>query len=344
MTDVAYCTRQQVRDALDQANTFRVNARIDAAIRSAASQVRSDCHRRFHPTTRTFYPEIRYVTGAILWLDREDYEMISVSSFTVDETTLTEGTDFFLRPDDGPPYTSLKLIDTSNASFSSLDRAMVMIGEQGASATTRPAGALSDSITSSQTTMTITDSSLIGVGDLLTIGSERLNVVGQTDAAVAGCTVAGSVAANTSARSITVSDGTLLHEGEYILIGSERMFIENIAGNVLSVRRAVLGSILSAHSTSDQVEAERFLTVERGATGTTAANHSDAAAITANNPPALVQEASLAYALVNLTQSQAAYGRTVGSGDNEREASGRGLAQIVDDLISAHGRLRLGSA
>lgn len=344
MTDIAYCTRTDVQDALAQADTYRTNARIDAAIRAGGNQVRSDCHRTFHPTTRTVYPELRYVTGAVLWLDREDYEMISVDSFTVDGVEYTEGTDFFLRPDSGPPYTSLKLFNTSSVGFSSDDRGMVLIGEQGGSGATRAAGALAGSISSSATTITITDSSLIGVGDLLTIGSERLNVTGQTYGAVSGCTVAGSVAASTGTRSVTVSDGTLLHEGERILIGSERMFIESISGNVLTVRRAELGSILGAHSTSDPVEAARTLGVERGATGTTAASHSDAATITANDPPALVKEANLAYALVNLTQSQAAWGRVVGSGDNQREASGRGLQQIVDDLINAHGRLRLGSA
>ena len=343
MTDVAYCTRTQVQDALAQADTYRTNARIDAAIRSAGNQVRSTCHRSFHPITCTRYPAIKNVTGAILWLDTDYLEMISVASFTVDGITHTEGTDFFLRPDSGPPYTSLKLIDTSSAAFSSLDRAMTITGEQGASGATRTAGALSGSINSSQASLTVTDCSLVGVGDLLTIGTERLNITGQTYSTT-GATLAGNVAASAGERSITVSDGTLLHEGERIGIGSERLFIESIAGNVLTVRRAELGSLLAAHSTSDAVYAARVLVAERGATGTTAASHSDASAVRANDPPALVKEASLAYALVDLTQSQAAYGLTTGSGGNAVTVSDRGLSQIVDDLISAHGRLRLGSA
>jgi hypothetical protein len=343
MTRVAYCTRQQVQDALAQADTFRSNTRIDAAIRTAGDQVDSATHRRFYPTTCTRYPTIRDVTGSLLWLDTDFLEMISVSSFVVDGVTYTEGTDFFLRPDDGPPYTSLKLIDQSNAAFSSLDRAMALTGEQGASNTTRVAGALNGSISSSVTTVAVTDSSLIGVGDLLTVGSERLDVTGQTYSST-GVALAGNLTASAGERTVSVDAGALLHEGERIRIGSERMFIESINGDTLTVRRAELGSQLATHSTSDAVHAARTLTVVRGVTGTTAASHSDAATITANDPPALAKEASLAYSLVNLEQSRAAYGRVVGSGDNAREASGRGLAQIVDELINAHGRLRLGSA
>ncbi len=343
MTDIAYCTRTQVQDALAQADTFRTNARIDAAIRAAGRQIFADTHRNFYPTTCTRYPEFRKVTGPILWLDTDYLEMIQVVSFTVDGTTYTEGTDFYLRPDSGPPYTSLRLMNTSNVAFSSVDRAMVLTGEQGASATTRPAGALSGGISSSATTLTVTDCSLVGVGDLLTIGSERLNVTGQTYGST-GSVLAGNVDASAATRSITVDSDTAFHEGERIRIGSERMFIESINGFVLTVARATNGSQLAAHSTSDAVHAARVLTVERAATGTTAASHSDAATIAANDPPALVKEAALAYSLVNLEQSKSAYGRVVGSGDAQREASGRGLAQIVDELISGYGRIRSGAA
>lgn len=342
MTGVAYCTREQVQAALDQANTYRVNARIDAAIRTGAQQVEAQT-RRFYPTTKTFYPEIRWVTGPVLWLDLDYTEMISVASFTVDGVELTEGTDFFLRPDDGPPYTSLKLNNLSSASFSSNDRGMVLVGEQGASNATRAAGSLAGSITGSGTTLTVSDSSLVGVGDLLTIGTERINVVDKTFA-TSVTTLGADTTASAAAHSITVADGTLLHEGEMIQVGAERMFIESIAGNVLTVRRAENGSILAAHTSGAPIYAARLCTVERAATGSTAASHSDGAAIRANDPPPLVKEAALAYALVDLTQSQAAYGRTVGSGDNERESNGRGLQSIVDDLIAVHGRLRSAAA
>ena len=342
MTDIAYCTRQQVQDALAQADTFRTNTRIDAAIRAAAHQVEAMTHRRFYPTTVTRYPEIRDVTGPVLWLDADYKEMISIVSFTVDGSALTEGTDFFLRPDGGPPFTSLKLMNSSAASFSSDDKGMILRGEQGASGTTRAAGVLAGALNDSQVVIDISDSSLVGVGDLLTVGTERMNVVGQADMDTTA-TLAGSLAANMGARAVTVNDGTLLHEGERITVGTERMFIESISGNTLTVRRAELGSILAAHSTSDPVDAPRVLRVVRGVTGTTTASHSNGATVLANDPPGLVKECSLAHALVNLTNSQAAYGRS-GSGDSQVTMSGEQLKAIVDDLITAYGRHRSGAA
>jgi hypothetical protein len=343
MTDVAYCTREQVRSALDQADTYRTNARIDAAIQAGARQVEAVTHRKFYPTTCTRYPELRFVTGPVLWLDQDYLEMISVSSFSADGVTYTEGDDFFLRPDSGPPYTSLKLINLSDAAFSSDDRGMILAGEQGASGTTRAAGALVGAFTASDTAIVVSDSSLVGVGDLLTIGTERLNVTGKLFT-TSVTTITADVAASAATRSITVADGTLLHAGEQIMLGTERLFVESITGNVVTVRRAELGSQLGAHTNGDTVYAARLCVVERGATGTTAATHADGASIRANSPPPLVKECNLAYALVDLTQSQAAYGRVIGAGDNQRESSGRGLQQIVDDLIANHGRLRLGTA
>jgi hypothetical protein len=342
MTGIAYCTREQVQNALAQADTYRTNARIDAAIRTGAQQVEAQT-RRFYPTTCTRYPEIRMVTGPVLWLDTDYLEMISVASFTVDGLELIEGTDFFLRPDDGPPFTSLKLNNLSSGLFSSNDRGMVLVGEQGASNTTRAAGSLAGSISSGATSLTVSDSSLVGVGDLLTIGSERINVINKLYA-TSVTTLGADVAAGAATRAVTVADGTLLNIGESIQIGTERMFIENIAANVLTVRRAETGSQLSAHTIADVVYAPRLCQVERAATGSTAGSHSDGATILANDPPALVKEANLAYALVDLEQSKSAYGRVVGAGDNQMESSGRGLSAIVDDLIAMHGRIRHGAA
>src|SRR6188508_3477604 len=118
MTDVVYCTREQVQAALNQADSLRNNGRIDAAIRTGARQVHAATMRRFHPTTRTQYPDWRrQVQGSILWLDHIDREMISVASFTVDGATLVENTDFSLDPSDGAPFTSLRLLDSSSAAF-----------------------------------------------------------------------------------------------------------------------------------------------------------------------------------------------------------------------------------
>lgn len=341
MTDIAYCTREQVQNALNQAGTRRSAARIDSAIRSAGNVVEGHTRRRWYPTTATRYPDPRrHITGEILWLDTIDLEILTCTSFTVDGTALTQGTDFILDPDGAASFTSLRILDTSSAWFSSLDRGNVLAGDFGSSNTTRDAGQV---VSLTSNALTVSDSSLVGVGDLLTIGSERMNVVGKT-LATTGATVAGAVAASAATRSVTVSDGSLVNEGEMIQIGAESMYVEEITGNVLTVRRAEDGTVLGAHSTSDVVYAGRTFVVERAVTGTTQANHSAGAAISANNPPALVQEAALAFSLVALEQSRSAYGRVLGSGDNQREAVGRGLDDIMDDLVERYGRVRVGAA
>lgn len=341
MTDIAYCTREQVQNALNQAGTTRSNARIDSAIRAAGNAVEGCTRRRWYPTTATRYPDWRrYVQGYVLWLDTIDTEILTVQSFTVDGTALVENTDFQLYPDGGPSYTSLRILDTSSAWFSSTDRGNVLIGEFGSSNATRDAGTVVNLTTSM---LTVSDSSLVGVGDLLTIDSERMNVIGKV-LATTGATVNGAVAASAATRSVTVSDGTLINDGETITIGAEQMFVESIAGNVLTVRRAEYGSQLEAHATSDVVYAGRTVVVERAVTGTTTASHSAGATILANNPPALVQEFALAHSLVTLEQSRSAYGRVLGSGDNQREAIGRGLKDIENDLIERYGRVKSGAA
>ncbi len=106
---------------------------------------------------------------------------------------------------------------------------------------------------------------------------------------------------------------------------SERMKIISISSNDLTVKRAWDGSTLAAHSSGINVFAPRALTVERGSVGTTAATHSIAVTLTKNVPPAPITSLCIAEALVTFQQEQSAYGRTVGSGDSQREARGAGL-------------------
>lgn len=74
--------------------------------------------------------------------------------------------------------------------------------------------------------------------------------------------------------------------------------------------------------------------MERGATGTTAATHSDAAAITRNVPPHPITTLCIAEAMVTLAQETSAYARTVGSGDAQMEARGMGLEAAWKDARS----------
>ena len=344
MASVAYCTREMVQHALGQSDTVRNNTGIDRAILSAARDIENTwTHHRFYPTTATRYPDPRRrLMGNILDLDHIDYEMCSIATLTTSGTALIEGTDFYLEPEGDPPYTSVRLFRSSSAAWPSDERSIVITGQQGASNATAPGGALAGAINASVTEMLIPDSTIIGVGDLVTIGSERVIVTGKT-LTTTTATVSGSVAAQTGERAITVSSGALINEGELIGIDSERMFVESIAGNVLTVKRAENGSLIQAHSNGTTVYAYRTCTIARGQTGTTAASHSQGDALLVNDPPPLVREAALALAEVHLEQSKSGWNRTVGTGDAEREAVGGSLRRILDDLQAAHGRVRSGA-
>ncbi len=75
--------------------------------------------------------------------------------------------------------------------------------------------------------------------------------------------------------------------------------------------------------------AYRRLTIERGATGSTAIDtHVATDAVVRNVPPEPIRDWCLAEVLNQLSQESAAYARTIGSGDNQMEARGAGLVDV----------------
>jgi hypothetical protein len=116
------------------------------------------------------------------------------------------------------------------------------------------------------------------------------------------------------------------------------MLIEDIAGNNLTVRRAWDGSTIAAHSVGATVYAPRTLTVTRGALGTTAATHLTAASVYRWDAPGPVRQLCVAEALTDLLQGRSGYARTAGAGENEREATGRGLKDLRERVYVSHGR------
>ena len=339
LSEVCYVTRERVQYTLDQADAVRNNARVDECIQAASRDLEGDvCHRRFYPTLATRYPDYRWVSGGTLWLNHIDYEILSVISLVVDGETWVQGTDFYLDcQQPGGGFTAIRLYSSSNVAWSSLRRGIALTGQYGGSNATAAAGDLVGAVTSSATSLTVTDASLVGVGDLVLIDSERVLVTEKTMTS-STATVSGTVASSNAATTVAVSDGTKIHAGEQILIGSERMFVESVTGNNLTVKRATHASVLASHSALDVVYVPRVCTVVRGMAGTTAASHSDGADLTRNAPPSMASEASLAMALTYLEQGSAAYARTVGTGDAERAASGAGLKDVLTRVDKAYGR------
>lgn len=334
---VAYCTVEQVEETLDQADALRLRRRIYDGCKAGSRELDGRLHRRFWPQTATRYLDPRRVAGDTLWVNDADNEILTVSSLVVDGVVLVEGTDFYLDQPGGagPPYTAIRLLRDSDASWSTEQLGNVLTGEFGGSALSAAAGALAAAVSSTTgTSVTVTDSGLVGVGDLIKVGSERMLVTGRSQATTSA-TVTGSVAADESVTTIPVSSGALVAAGETILVGSERMFVEDVAGNNLIVKRAQHASVLATHANTDVVYAPRVLTVKRGAAGTTAAQHLTAAEVTRNVAPALVGEASLAVAINFVEQGKAAYGRTAGAGDHRRSTGGTGVAAAIAAAVEA---------
>src|SRR5687768_3089573 len=101
---------------MDSKETARDNARVDRAIAAASRAIEGQTLRKFYPltATRTFDWPAPYSRSWRLWLDEND--LISVSALSSGGTTIA-ASDFFLRPDIGPPFTYVEIDLASSASF-----------------------------------------------------------------------------------------------------------------------------------------------------------------------------------------------------------------------------------
>lgn len=338
---VWYCSREDVKAALDAKLTARSDAQIDRIIEQSSRFVEGLTHRKFYPLTTTIYkdwPNFQYARPWRVWLDQ--HQLVSISSLTSGGTTIA-ATDYFLRPDDGPPYSHIEIDLDSSAAFgggSTHQRDITIVGVAYWPEVPLATGTLGEDLTSGETDVDVSDSSLIGVGDIIRIDTERMTVTGKTMLDTAVDIDAGdSLTASPADVSITVSGSSGAPVvGEVILIDSERMLVVDRASLVLTVKRAWDGTVLATHSASASIYAPRTLTVERGALGTTAAAHSTSAAITKHVSPA--RTLCVAETVNTYLQETSGYAREVGSGENAREASGRGLKDMRDQFVTTYGR------
>lgn len=340
ITEVAYCTREQVQRTLNLADTPELNSRVDSAIMSGARQIFGLLHRAFYPRTQTLtfdQPE-----AGILWLEDYGVELAAAPTQILSGTqTMTAGTDVLLRPITGPPYRWLEASYAGTVFWQSINTpqgAVSITGDFGYPPNPIVAGTLASTPTSTSATIALSDSSTVGVGSLILIDSERLLVSDKTMSAT-GATITADPTNSKAAVTLAVSSGALINPGEMILVDSERMQVEYVVGNNLTVRRAVNGSALAAHTIGATVSAPRTASVLRARLGTTAASHSSGATITRLDAPSLVSELNLAYAITNNERALAAYSRT-GSPDTTSlyRDKGRGIAELAADTVAAYGR------
>lgn len=339
-----YATREAVKEALDSAETARNNRRVDRALEQASRSVELSCHRPngFFPTYTTKYKEWPDDQGSRayrLWLDAD--EVIELTA-VVSGGSSVPLTDVFLEPANyGPPFELVEVSLASSSGWSAGNthqRAVALTGLFGHSNDEEPAGALSSAgvVSLSTTSVDVTDSAALGVGDLVRVDEERM-IVTDKRMATTSQTLQTPVTAATSDVTVAVTNGAAFAIDETILLDAERMRVVDIAGNNLVVKRAWDGSVLAAH-TGSTIYALRTLTVERGALGTTATTH--AGSVTAYRwlPPGPVESLTVARALVQLGQESSQYARTSGSDDNQREIRGVGLIQLTKDVKANYAR------
>lgn len=327
MTDVPYVYVEDIQSSLDVKPSAYMMREVLRACRTGSRMVDAFCHRTLYPhfDTLTFdYPGSRSTTSA-LWLDAN--EVITVSALTSDGVTIPASTGYLLRPNDGPPYNRIELNRDSSYAFAGGPQDAVSLAAlYGFRDDEVAETVLTDAVGSTSAASITVDRPAGGVGSLLRIDTERLLLLGKSF--VTSGQTAPALTQTAGIVTMTVSDGSVFTEGEILLIEAERVEVVDIASNTLTIRRAVNGTTLSAHTIGATIYWQHVLIVERGAVGSTAATHLDAAPVYRWEPPSEARDLAQAYAEDVFLQRNAGYARTSGQGENERPVSGRGIVAL----------------
>lgn len=328
-----YASREQFMAATDTKTPAALSPDVDRILQSASRQVERQMHRHFYPRTQTVGFKPRWdqrgtdVDGAYVWLP---FDLLSISSL-LDGSSTVSPSDYSLdhqHYEDGP-YSTLRYWGTD----------LTITGVWGYSQDTAPAGALAEALDASETDVDVTDSSKVGVGDLIFCDSESM-IVTEKSLLDTTADLGSNLGGEKSDTTVAVNTGSLVKVGEVITIDSERMLVISISGNNLTVQRAWDGSVLASHSSGASVYAPRTLTVEREAVGSSSSSHDTASLLTRNVPPGPIQSLVLAEALTQMAQENSRYARVIGSGENQIEASGKGLRDLRKQA-SSYKRLRM---
>ncbi len=343
-----YIGREAVKLAVGIEGSAR-NRVVDSHAEAASREIDGLVNRRFIPKTKTKPYPWPTKNGRATWWIPLDEDLLSVSALTKegDDVTAIESTDFFLEPQGiGPPYHRIEIDLASAAFFSSKNthqRQIRVTGSWAYGNATRAAGAADGALgDTTGTSLSVTDASLVDVGDTLLIGSEQF-FVSERSTKDTTCNTNGALTKNKAETTVTVTDGTKVKAGEVILVESERIFVEAVTSNDLTVIRAYDGSTLVAHDTAKDVYAYRTLTVTRGENGTTAATHSDAAAITKYAPPADIVALCKALAIGYYEAEKGGWTGTVGSGDGVVRVTQTGLNKMRDKVQRRYLRHQIGA-
>jgi hypothetical protein len=312
MGDIFYTTREDVRRAVDAAGTARDSVEIDRANAAATHKINGALKRDFAPWTGTKYFDWpTFDTSVFRTYIDDDAQLVSLSALTSGGQSL-DVAQVNLEPSlSGPPYDTIEVNRDRIGSFTSgvtFQRSVAATGVWGFDLNERAAGGVVGAVSSGATQLTLPDAVTVGVGSLIRLDSERMIVTDKSSVAT-GQSALTSLADEEDDRLLTVADGTVFRVGETITMDAERCWVDDILGNVLVLKRAVEGSLLSTHAGSP-IYSPRLATVARGQLGTSAAAHSASAPIALHVFPALIRQYALAEILIELQLQASSYART----------------------------------
>lgn len=342
-----YATRERVKRLADIKLTAHNDWQVDDAIEAASDAVDALLHRAFYPTVATHYfdwPNFQYAYPWRLWLDNKELADITttVPVVTTGGVVIPSAACNFEPVNSGPPYNYLELRRDMPYAFGvgqTPQRDIGIAGVYGFWTRTAPGGALAAALSDTTgTTAIVSNGALIGVGDHILIGSERMLVTDQQMTAT-GQTQQGSGVSTAQKNDVLlqVTDGTQYAPQEVVQLDAEQMLITSVTGNFLTVLRAWNGTTLATHAGAT-VYAARQLTVMRGALGTTAASHTNGTAVAVGLVPPLVRQLAEAEAVVEVAQQVGAYAATQGDGQSKVVKIGTGLPDLRDRCYTAYGR------
>jgi hypothetical protein len=341
ITTPVYCCREDVTGSMDVAATARYGVQIDREIQASSRGIDKLMRRVFYPTlaTRTFdWLDHQYSLSWRLWLDKNELAAAPtlVTSGGVD---ITSGV--MARPDDGPPYNRLEIDLSTNASFSATStyqRAVSVTGLFGYGVDETPGGTISALSSTTQTTATVSDGALVGVGSMIRVDSERMIVTGKSMVNT-GQTSATILPAAANSVMVQASNGTLFDTNDVIMIDGEKMRVDEIAGNQLVVKRAWDGSVLTAHDANAAIYCGRQVTLARGQLGTTAATHAVDATVNVYAVPSLIHTLCVAETMITLGGERSGYVNVITRGELTKIGTSiSGIDNLRQRAIDGHQR------
>lgn len=318
-----YCTREEVKRALDIQATAYNDAQVDRAIEAAREDVGGLCQRRFYNVIETQYwdwPNYQRAYPWRIWFDARELAdtTVNVPVVTSGGTLIPSSAIFWGPWNYSPPFTYLELDRSQNYSFglgSTPQKDVAITGTFGYWDQQVAAGVLAVAMGDTTTgTAVVSNSAAVGVGDVLICGSERMLVQDRamydTGQAQQG---SGCETALTSDNLLGVTTGADYFPQEVLQLDAEQMLVLSVTGNNLLVKRAYNGTAISAHSGAE-IYAPRSLTVTRGGFGSTAATHTQSTATAIQLIPSLAKELSVAEAVNHVLQETEGYARAMPAG------------------------------